>query len=83
MPIWFTAILQPRNILGNINMIEKLYPLSKHPDKEVERAIHEMDENKLRVALYGIARGWGFDVSMDIAVFIGRHVQESWTDTSE
>lgn len=64
-------------------MIGKLYPLSKHSDREVEKAIYDMDENKLRVVLYGIARGWGFDESMDIAIFIGRDVEKSWTDTNE
>ena len=41
------GISQPKSILGNIDMIGKLYPLSKHSDREVEKAISEMDENKL------------------------------------
>ncbi len=60
--------------------MKKYYVLSEHPDKEVEQAIHEMDEYKLRVVLYGIAMGWGFDESMDVAIFIGRDKEKSWID---
>lgn len=58
--------------------MEKLYVLSEHPDKEVEQVISEMTAEKLRVALYGIARGYGFDESMDVAIFIGEEKRESW-----
>jgi hypothetical protein len=51
--------------------MEKLYKLSEHNDREVEDAVSAMSEIQLRVALYGIARGWGFDESMDIAIFTG------------
>lgn len=58
--------------------MEKVYVLSEHSDEEVERAIAEMPEYKLRVALYGIARGWGFDRAMNVALFIGMQEQEKW-----
>jgi hypothetical protein len=46
----------------------KLYILSENPDREVEQTIHEMTEQELRVALYGIARGWKFDEAIAIAI---------------
>lgn len=45
----------------------KLYVLSERPDAEVEKIIYEMDSYYLRIFLYGIARGWGFDESLTIA----------------
>lgn len=58
--------------------MNKVYIESKHSDKEVEEAIYNMDKDRLRIVLYGIARGWGFDESMDIALFIGKEKELSW-----
>lgn len=58
--------------------MDKVYVLSKHPDREVEEAIYNLSIEKARVALYMIARGNSFDTSMDVAVFIGEDVKESW-----
>ena len=63
--------------------MEKVYILSEHPDKEVEQAIHDMTADKLRVALYGIARGWKFDEAMDISIFIGMDKQSSWLEAAQ
>lgn len=63
--------------------MEKVYILSEHPDKEVEQAIHDMPADKLRVALYGIARGWKFDEAMDISIFIGMDKQASWLEAAQ
>lgn len=63
--------------------MEKVYILSEHPDKEVEQAIHDMPADKLRVALYGIARGWKFDEAMDISIFIGTDKQSSWLEAAQ
>jgi hypothetical protein len=47
--------------------MEKLYVLSKRKDAELEQAIHDMDAYHLRIALYGVARGWQFDEAFSIA----------------
>ena len=47
--------------------MSKSYVLSQRNDAELEQAIHEMNAYHLRVALFGIARGWGFDESFSIA----------------
>lgn len=46
--------------------MEKVYILSKREDSELEQVIHNMDAYYLRVVLYGIARGWGFDEAVSI-----------------
>ena len=63
--------------------MNKVYILSEHPDREVEQAIHDMPADKLRVALYGIARGWKFDEAMDISIFIGMDKQSSWLEAAQ
>lgn len=45
----------------------KVYVLSKRKDAELEQAIHNMDAYHLRIALYGVARGWQFDEAVSIA----------------
>lgn len=62
--------------------MNKIYVLSEHPDKEVEQAIHEMSEDKLRIVIYGIARGWKFDEAMDVAVFVGNERTNSWIEST-
>lgn len=42
--------------------------MSKREDAEVEEIISDMKEYYLRIFLYGIARGWGFDESLAIAL---------------
>ncbi len=45
----------------------KIYPMSNLPDAELEKIIYEMDAYHLRIFLYGVARGWGFDESLKLA----------------
>lgn len=47
--------------------MDKVYVLSKRKDAELEQAIHDMDAYHLRIALYGVARGWQFDEAFSIA----------------
>ena len=59
----------------------KVYVLSSHPDVEVSDTINKMPADKLRVALYGIARGYDFDESMDVAIFDG--TKTTWLSSLE
>ena len=59
----------------------KVYVLSSHPDAEVSDTINKMPADKLRVALYGIARGYDFDESMDVAIFDG--TKTTWLSSLE
>lgn len=47
--------------------MKKVYVLSKREDAELEQAIYNMDAYYLRIALYGIARGWKFDEAFSVA----------------
>lgn len=47
--------------------MKKVYALSIRKDDELEQAIHDMDAHHLRIALYGIARGFQFDEAFLIA----------------
>ncbi len=59
----------------------KVYVLSSHPDAEVSDTINRMPVDKLRVALYGIARGYDFDESMDVAILDG--TKTNWLSSLE
>ena len=59
----------------------KVYVLSSHPDAEVSDTINKMPADKLRVVLYGIARGYDFDESMDVAIFDG--TKTTWLSSLE
>lgn len=53
--------------------MEKVYILSKRKDAELEQLIHNMDAYHLRIFLYGVARGWGFDEACSIAEEAAQH----------
>lgn len=46
----------------------KIYTMSERPDAEIAEIISGMKEYYLRTFLFGIARGWGFDESLSIAL---------------
>lgn len=46
----------------------KVYTMSERPDVEIAEIISGMKEYYLRIFLFGIARGWGFDESLSIAL---------------
>ena len=50
-----------------MNAFTKIYTISERPDAELEDIIYNMDAYHLRIFLYGIARGWGFDEALSIA----------------
>ena len=51
----------------------KIYTMSEKPDAEIEEIISNMKEYYLRIFLFGVARGWGFDESLSIAVEGGQN----------
>jgi len=60
--------------------MNKVYVLSERKDAELEKAIYEMDAYHLRIALYGIARGWQFDEAILIAEETQEEIAKRKTD---
>ena len=46
----------------------KIYILSKHSDNDLSDTIFNMSADSLRIALYGVARGWNFDDAITYAL---------------